>query len=76
MTGHRLLFAPSHQLEQMHVVQGCMCHCLKQHCFGSSMARVTCHHEACMHTLISLSRCILCRAAFSTVSCSVAQAQA
>ena len=32
--------------------------------------------RSCMHTVISFSRCILCRAAFATVSSSIALVQA
>jgi len=46
------LHAHTHQLEQMLVVQGCICHCLRQHCFGSSIAALTHQHEpACTSTI-------------------------
>ena len=49
MRGHQLLYSHTHQLEQMHVVQGYICHYLLQHGFGPSIATLTRQHAACMH---------------------------
>lgn len=60
--GHGLLFVHTHQLEQMHVVQGCICHYLLHHGLGSSLATFTCQPEACMHkhSWLKLAITLLC----------------